>query len=62
MSLSRTLYPLLISGSAEEAPSYDHWKIIDLDVKSKQANHINIGCIRSRNFKRHCLGQMWVGV
>ena len=33
MFLSKTLYPLLTTGSTKEDPSRHHRKIVDLDVK-----------------------------
>ena len=35
MSLSKTLYPLLSTGSTREDPFQHDWKIVDWDVKNQ---------------------------
>ena len=40
VSLSKTLYPLLSTGSTQEDPSWVDWKNVDLDVKNQnKQNH-----------------------
>ena len=40
VSLSKTLYPLLSTGSSQEDPSRHNRKIVDWDVKKKQTNKL----------------------
>ena len=44
MSLSKTLYPLLSTGSTQEDPSQHNWKIVDWDVKNQNKQTVDEQC------------------